>query len=298
MACLEVQGLRTRRVKNVINQKYMQNLIRQCLEEDGGLHGDVTTNSIIPTGLQGRFALNVRGQGVIAGLKPIAEAIDVFDDVQITMLHQDGESVKNENIALLEGSVRSILIAERTVLNIIGYASGIASRTRLFVDAVAGTNCKICDTRKTTPGLRALDKYAVVCGGGTSHRMGLHDAVLFKDNHLAGLKDFSTELNEAIAKVRSMNELQFVEVEVDTIEQLKQVLLLPIDIVLLDNMPPDLLLQAVKLRDGSKRSPLLEASGGVTLDSVHSIAETGVDRISIGGIVHQATWLNVGLDVL
>lgn len=298
MACLEVQGLRTRRVKNVINQKHIRNLIRRCLEEDGGLQGDVTTNSIIPIGLQGRFALNVRGQGVIAGLNQIAEAIDIFEDIKITMLHQDGESVENENIALLDGSVRSILIAERTVLNIIGYASGVASRTKVFVDAVEGTHCKICDTRKTTPGLRALDKYAVVCGGGTSHRMGLHDAALFKDNHLAGLKDFSTELNEAISKVRAMNELQFVEVEVDTIEQLKQVLELPVDIILLDNMPPELLLEAVELRDGSKQSPLLEASGGVTLESVHSIAETGVDRISIGGIVHQATWLDVGLDVL
>jgi nicotinate-nucleotide pyrophosphorylase (carboxylating) len=181
-------------------------------------------------------------------------------------------------------------------LNIIGYASGIASRTRKFVDAVAGTNCNICDTRKTTPGLRALDKYAVVCGGGTSHRMGLHDAALFKDNHLALLKDFSTELSVAIAKVRAMNDVQFVEVEVDTIEQLEQVLLLPVDIILLDNMPPKLLKQSVELRDASKQSPLLEASGGVTLETVQAIAESGVDRISIGGIVHQASWRDVGLD--
>ena len=274
----------------------MQNLIRQCLEEDGGLLGDVTTNSIISTESQDQFALNVRGQGVIAGLDPIAEAIDVFGDVKITLLHQDGDNVENENIALIEGSVRSILVAERTVLNIIGYASGIASRTRKFVDAVAGTNCNICDTRKTTPGLRALDKYAVVCGGGTSHRMGLHDAALFKDNHLALLKDFSTELSVAIAKVRAMNDVQFVEVEVDTIEQLEQVLLLPVDIILLDNMPPNLLKQSVELRDASKQSPLLEASGGVTLETVQAIAESGVDRISIGGIVHQASWLDVGLD--
>jgi nicotinate-nucleotide pyrophosphorylase (carboxylating) len=286
------------RVKNVINQAYMQNLFRRCLEEDGGLHGDVTTNSIISPELQGQFALNVRGQGVFAGLNPIAEAIDVFGNLKISLLHQDGDAVENEKIALLDGSVQAILVAERTILNILGYASGVATNTRAFVDAVAGTNCKICDTRKTTPGVRELDKYAVVCGGGTSHRMGLHDAALFKDNHLAQVVDLYAELNSAIARVRAENELLFVEVEVDTIEQFEQVLLLPVDIILLDNMPQELLKQAVKLRDASEFSPLLEASGGVTLDSVQGIAETGVDRISIGGLVHQATWLDIGLDAL
>jgi nicotinate-nucleotide pyrophosphorylase (carboxylating) len=168
----------------------------------------------------------------------------------------------------------------------------------MFVDAVAGTECNVCDTRKTTPGLRQLDKYAVSCGGGTSHRLGLHDAALYKDNHLAGLQNFSSDLNSAIESVRKTNELQFVEVEVDTLEQLVDVLKLPVDIILLDNMSCKTLLEAVKMRNASGTKPLLEASGGVSLETVREIAETGVDRISIGGLIHQATWLDIGLDAI
>jgi len=276
----------------------MRTLLERCIEEDGGLQGDVTTNSIIAPEMRGQFALHVRSQGTIAGLDPIAEVIDVFGDVSMSLIHHDGDEVCDENIAVLKGSVQAILLAERTILNIICYASGVATRTRQFVDAVAGTNCKICDTRKTTPGLRVLDKYAVVCGGGTSHRIGLHDAALYKDNHLSTLEDFSNELSVAMSNVKAMNDVQFVEIEVDTIEQLEKVLLLSVDIILLDNMPPEVLKQAVRLRDASESSPLLEASGGINLETVRSIAETGVDRISIGGLTHQATWLDVGLDAI
>ena len=276
----------------------MRTLLERCIEEDGGLQGDVTTNSIIEPEMRGQFALHVRSQGTIAGLDPIAEVIDVFGDVSMSLIHHDGDEVCDENIAVLKGSVQAILLAERTILNIICYASGVATRTRQFVDAVAGTNCKICDTRKTTPGLRVLDKYAVVCGGGTSHRIGLHDAALYKDNHLSTLEDFSNELSVAMSNVKAMNDVQFVEIEVDTIEQLEKVLLLSVDIILLDNMPRDVLKQAVRLRDASESSPLLEASGGINLETVRSIAETGVDRISIGGLTHQATWLDVGLDAI
>ena len=143
-----------------------------------------------------------------------------------------------------------------------------------------------------------LDKYAVTCGGGSSHRIGLHDAALYKDNHLAGMENIVSELGAAISYAKENNELQFVEVEVDTLTQLEQVLSLPVDIILLDNMSPELLREAVELRDASDSSPLLEASGGVTLDTVREIAETGVDRISIGGLVHQATWIDVGLDAI
>ncbi len=210
----------------------------------------------------------------------------------------EDDEAYDENIAILEGSVRAILVAERTILNVICHASGVATQTKKFVDKVAGTGCAICDTRKTTPGLRLLDKYAVVCGGGTSHRMGLHDAALYKDNHLSELGDLTKELGAAIVCVKENNELKFVEVEVDSLNQLEKVLLLPVDIILLDNMPPELLREAVELRDASGSSPILEASGGVTLDTVREIAETGVDRISIGGLVHQAVWIDVGLDAV
>ena len=276
----------------------MRTLLTRCLEEDGGLEGDVTTNSIIPPELQGQFALHVRGHGTISGLDPIAEVVDVFGEIAMTLVHHDGDVVSDENIAFLDGQVQTILVAERTLLNILGHASGIATKTRQFVDAVAGTNCQICDTRKTTPGLRVLDKYAVMCGGGTTHRMGLHDAALYKDNHLVALEDFSNELSEAISNVKATNNLQFVEIEVDTIEQLEKVLSLQVDIILLDNMPPEVLREAVEMRDASEYSPLLEASGGVNVETVRTIAETGVNRVSIGGLVHQATWLDIGLDTM
>tara|TARA_B100000959_G_scaffold233563_1_gene251051 strand:- start:523 stop:1377 length:855 start_codon:yes stop_codon:yes gene_type:complete len=282
----------------MITNKYMRSLLLRCVEEDGGLDGDITTNSLNLYNETGRFAINVRGNGTVAGLEPIAEAIDLFGDVSMTLLLNDGDEAYDENIAILEGSVRAILVAERTILNVICHASGVATQTKKFVDKVAGTGCAICDTRKTTPGLRLLDKYAVVCGGGTSHRMGLHDAALYKDNHLSELGDLTKELGAAIVCVKENNELKFVEVEVDSLNQLEKVLLLPVDIILLDNMPPELLRQAVELRDASGSSPLLEASGGVTLDTVREIAETGVDRISIGGLVHQAVWIDVGLDAV
>ncbi len=282
---------------NLMTSEYMHSLLRRCIEEDGG-NRDVTTESIVSPQSKEKFAINVRGSGTIAGLNPIASAMDVFEDLSIELLCTDGDQVQNNNIALLNGKVRTILLAERTILNILGYASGIATRTKLFVDAVVGTKCKVCDTRKTTPGLRLLDKYAVTCGGGSSHRIGLHDAALYKDNHLVGMEDIVSELGAAISYAKENNELQFVEVEVDTLTQLEQVLSLPVDIILLDNMSPELLREAVELRDASDSSPLLEASGGVTLDTVREIAETGVDRISIGGLVHQATWIDVGLDAI
>ncbi len=276
----------------------MRDLIRRCLEEDGGLDGDLTTKSIIPEDTSTLFHIRIREEGVLAGLDLLVEVIDEIGDVSMTGLHKDGEVVKCENVAVAEGNLRTILLAERTILNILCYASGIATQTKRFVDAIAETNCKVCDTRKTTPGLRWLDKYAVACGGGTSHRMGLQDAALYKDNHLAGLEDFSKELSSAISLVKENHELKFVEVEVDTLEQLEKVLVMPVDIILLDNMSTEMLSQAVAMRDSSVSSARLEASGGVTLETVRGIAETGVDRISIGGLVHQARWIDFGLDAV
>jgi len=275
----------------------MRSLLKRCIEEDGGLANDVTTSSIIPQESYGRFALRVREEGVLAGLNLLLDVVDEFGEVSIEAIRHDGERVHNETVGVVEGNIRSILGAERTVLNILGYASGIATRTKKFVDAVEGLDCNICDTRKTTPGLRQLDKYAVTCGGGTSHRIGLDDAALFKDNHLAMITHFEEELREAIVKTKE-NSLDFVMVEVDTLEQLSEVIRLPIDIVLLDNMSTELLKEAVAIRDASQHLPLLEASGNVNLNTVREIAESGVDRISIGGLIHQATWLDVGLDAI
>ncbi len=281
-----------------MTKTYIYELLKRCLEEDGCFFGDVTTASLNISGDRSRFFVNVRGSGTVAALEPIADSIEVFGDLSMKLLHKDGDTVTNENIAILEGAKKDILAAERTILNVLGYASGVATKTKLFVDAIEGTDCKICDTRKTTPGLRLLDKYAVTCGGGTSHRMGLHDAALYKDNHLAGMVDIASELGTAISCVKEHSGLKFIEVEVDSIEQLEYVLLLPVDIILLDNMPLEMLRAAVVLRNDTQTSVLLEASGGVTLNTVRSIAETGIDRISIGGLVHQATWVDVGLDAI
>ena len=281
-----------------LQTKYMKELLVRCIEEDGGLCGDVTSNAAISPDETGSYALHVREQGTLAGIVPLADSISVFDSLTIDVLRKDGEEVNDERIAVVSGKVRSILLAERTMLNILGHASGIATRTREFVKKVADTNCKICDTRKTTPGLRLLDKYAVFCGGGTSHRMGLHDAALFKDNHVVALHALKADLRDAIAKARTNPELQFVEVEVDTLEQFEQVMLLDVDIVLLDNMTNRQLEEAVAMRDVSNTSLLLEASGGVNLETVSGVANTGVDRISIGGLTHHAHWLDIGLDAI
>ena len=276
--------------------EYMKALLQRCVEEDGGLHGDLTSNSAIAMDDTGSYAFHVRNHGTVAGLQPIAEAIHVFEGIDLTVLRGDGEEVHDEQIAVLTGNTRSMLLAERPMLNILGHASGVATETRKFVREVAGTQCSICDTRKTTPGLRLLDKYAVTCGGGTSHRMGLHDAALYKDNHLIALTSLQSDLASAIAEVRKVPDLKFVEVEVDTLEQLTQVLEVDVDIVLLDNMSNEQLEQAIAIRDAANKKVLLEASGGVDLDTVRGIAETGVDRISVGAITHQANWLDVGLD--
>ena len=276
--------------------EYMKTLLQRCVEEDGGLHGDLTSNSAIAMDDTGSYALHVRNHGTVAGLQPIAEAIHVFEGIELTVLRGDGEEVHDEQIAVLTGNTRSMLLAERPMLNILGHASGVATATRKFVREVAGTQCCICDTRKTTPGLRLLDKYAVTCGGGTSHRVGLHDAALYKDNHLISLTSLQSDLASAIAEVRKVPDLKFVEVEVDTLEQLTQVLEVDVDIVLLDNMSNEQLEQAISIRDVANKKVLLEASGGVDLNTVRGIAETGVDRISVGAITHHANWLDVGLD--
>jgi nicotinate-nucleotide pyrophosphorylase (carboxylating) len=202
----------------------------------------------------------------------------------------------------VSGSLRHMLAIERTLLNIVGRLSGIATLTRQYVESITGTKAVICDTRKTTPGMRNLEKYAVRCGGGTLHRIGLYDAALYKDNHLALIP--AAQLAETVAvaakQARTRNDVRFVEVEVDSLKQFHELLRIEpgvIDIVLLDNMSPSNMREAVKIRDTANPALQLEASGGVNLETVRAIAESGVDRISVGALTHSVTCLDVGLDV-
>ena len=276
----------------------VRELLNRCIDEDGGCEGDVTSRSIIQPEASGRFAVNVRGEGVIAGLEPLSRGIDVFGDLAMTICTPDGEEVQDATIAHLEGKIQTVFLAERTILNVLGHACGIATATKRYVKAIAETECVVCDTRKTTPGLRMLDKYAVACGGGTPHRIGLHDAALYKDNHLAGLDDPRGALQDAIKIVRQDQSLKFVEVEVDSLQQLEEVLVLDVDFVLLDNFSIKQLQQAVEMRNNSAKQPSLEASGGITIETVFDIAQTGVDRVSVGALTHQAPWLDIGLDAI
>jgi nicotinate-nucleotide pyrophosphorylase (carboxylating) len=276
----------------------VRELLLRCIDEDGGRDGDVTSQSIIQPKASGRFAVHVRGEGVIAGVEPLSRGIDVFGDLSMTICCQEGEEVQDATIAHLEGNIQSMLLAERTILNVLGHACGIATVTKQYVKAIADSECIVCDTRKTTPGLRMFDKYAVACGGGTPHRVGLHDAALFKDNHLAGLATPSLTLAEAIKVARQDQALKFVEVEVDSLQQLEEVLLLDVDIVLLDNFSFEQLPQAVEMRNNAAKQPLLEASGGITLETVRVVAQTGVDRVAVGALTHQAPWVDIGLDAI
>ena len=240
--------------------------------------------------------------GRVAGVKVAADMAKRVDQLLcVEFVKHDGDPVApGDTVLRITGPHCSVLTAERTMLNVLTHLSGIATLTGQFVDAVAGTAAKIYDTRKTIPGYRALAKYAVRCGGGFNHRMGLHDAVLIKDNHLAGMPgdNLPARLHAAIAAIhRQPTPPAFIELEVDTLDQLDAALTVPgIDIVLLDNMPPDQLRAAVARRDQRQLNLILEASGGIDLTTVRAIAETGIDRIAIGAITHSAPTLDLGLD--
>lgn len=274
-------------------------LIRLALAEDLGAHGDRTSLATIPESARARAAFVARGVGVVAGL-PVAARVcrAVSADLAFTVAVPDGTpTAPGLTLATVEGPLRAILAAERTALNFLQRLSGVATLTRRFVEAASGFRAKILDTRKTTPGWRLLEKYAVRAGGGTNHRVGLFDGILIKDNHLAGL---SGDVRRAIEAARgySGNAGLPVEVEVDTLEQLEVALAARADIVLLDNMTPDQLRSAVSRRDTIAPGILLEASGGVNLATIRDIAATGVDRISVGALTHSAIALDIGLDYL
>ncbi|HPM84951.1 MAG TPA: carboxylating nicotinate-nucleotide diphosphorylase [Candidatus Anammoximicrobium sp.] len=280
-------------------------IVRLAIREDLGRACDWTTVALAPAGVRGRAAVVAREGGTVAGLPAARLALD---EMQVLVdwrpLAVDGQAVTaGERLAELCGPVREMLTAERLLLKLIGRLSGIATLTRQFVQAVQGTAAGIYDTRKTTPGWRRLEKYAVRCGGGRNHRTGLFDAVLIKDNHLALMQ---LRPGAAVRRVREflhaalpesdLADALMVEVEVDTLEQLDDAMTARPDIILLDNMPTSQLREAVVRRDAVSPEIELEASGGVSLGSVRAVAETGVDRISVGALTHSAVSLDVALD--
>ncbi len=267
-----------------------------ALDEDLGELGDITTNAIIPEEMEAEVAIVAREPGVIAGLD-LAEAAFLALDPNAGFQRQvqDGTKVSaGDRIATIAARARAILSAERVALNFLGRLSGIATLTAGFVETVAGTGAAIVDTRKTTPGLRALEKYAVRAGGGHNHRFGLYDAVLIKDNHIAAAGGVREAVEALPGQVGHMVKI---EVEVDTLDQLQDVLALPIDVVLLDNMGPETLTKAVAMvKEATQGRVLTEASGGVSLETVRAIAETGVDLISVGALTHSPKNLDLSLE--
>jgi nicotinate-nucleotide pyrophosphorylase (carboxylating) len=278
-----------------------QKLVELALTEDLGARGDVTSQATIPAEMQGHAVFVARASGVLAGLPAAALVAAAIDrDLRFRPLFEDGRPVdRGTRLATVAGSMRSILAMERTALNFLQHLSGIATLTRKYVEAVAGQKARILDTRKTLPGWRLLQKYAVRCGGGDNHRVGLYDGILIKDNHLKGMQiaDCRLQIENAIASAKAAaSGGMTVEVEVETLEQFDVELHSRPDIILLDNMSLEQLRQAVRRRDTAAPGILLEASGGVNLDTVRAIAETGVDRISVGALTHSATALDVALD--
>ncbi|MEK8093326.1 carboxylating nicotinate-nucleotide diphosphorylase [Methylocystis sp. IM3] len=271
----------------------VEDAVRAALAEDLGRAGDVTTQAIIPRSVTARAVIAAREAGVVAGL-PLARAAfaQIDSTVGFEAWKADGDAIEpGAIVARIEGPARAILSAERVALNYLGRLSGVASLTALYAARIADTRARVCDTRKTTPLMRALEKYAVRCGGGANHRFGLDDAVLIKDNHIAVAGGVVPALRAAKAFVGHLTKI---EIEVDTLDQLGEVVAEGADAVLLDNMPPEILRAAVALVGGRM---ICEASGGVTLETVAAIAETGVDLISVGALTHSARVLDLGLDI-
>ncbi|WP_165235002.1 carboxylating nicotinate-nucleotide diphosphorylase [Aquisphaera insulae] len=279
-------------------------LIGLAIEEDLGQAGDVTSAATIPADARGTAQIVARAPGVLAGVPVVGLLAAHFPlEDAFRAIRADGDRLRRGDvIAELTGPVRSILAVERSALNFLQRLSGVATLTARFVDAVSGTRAKILDTRKTTPGWRILEKYAVRCGGGENHRIGLHDAVLIKDNHLAWLGSHAGRpggaIAAAVAAARSLAPKgTVVEIEVDSLEQLDEALRCGPDIILVDNLGAASLAEAVRRRDELAPGIALEASGGVTLETVRALAESGVDRISVGALTHSAPALDIALDL-
>jgi nicotinate-nucleotide pyrophosphorylase (carboxylating) len=269
-------------------------VVRAALLEDLGRAGDLTTDAIVPGDAQTSCALAARQPGVVAGLDFAIAAFQLIDPtIRIEVALSDGSRLRQGDlIATISGPARGILTAERTALNFLSHLSGVASATRGIADAIEGTRAQVCCTRKTMPGLRFAQKYAVRVGGGSNHRFGLDDAVLIKDNHVA----IAGGVRAAVERARAgVGHLVKIELEVDTLAQLQEALTLKVDAVLLDNMGPDMLREAVGMVDGRA---ITEASGRIRPETAPAIAASGVDLLSVGWLTHSATVLDIGLDHL
>lgn len=276
----------------ILAPELVARLVGDALAEDWQTRGDVTSQAVIPATAQAHAIIRARDSGVLAGIDLAATAFLAHDSgLTVTRHKADGDALaEGHDVMSIAGPAHALLSAERVALNYLGHLSGIASKTAKLVALIAHTEAKICDTRKTTPGLRAVEKYAVRAGGGANHRFGLYDAVLIKDNHIAVAGGITAALNAAQKNAGDLP----IEIEVDTLAQFEEALAADAKIVLLDNMTPDMLRAAVALNQGRA---ILEASGRVSEDSVVGIAESGVDYISVGGITHSALTLDLGLDI-
>jgi nicotinate-nucleotide pyrophosphorylase (carboxylating) len=266
-------------------------LIQRAIAEDLQGGEDVTSVSTIAANSRSTADFRARKSGVLAGIDMVKATLEAVGLTDISLVKNDGDAIAAGEILLtVSGDTRAILLAERTALNFVGHLSGIATETSKWVAAISGTQCRVRDTRKTTPGYRQLEKYAVRMGGGTNHRMSLSDAALIKDNHIAAAGGVS----QAFSAVRSAFPASPIEIEVDTLDQLREVLPLKPDLILLDNMSPALCVEAVSIVSGATK---LEASGGIILENAKAYADSGVDYIAIGALTHSAAVLDIGLDL-
>ncbi len=294
-------------ITDYVEEMDLMGLIEAAKHEDLGNKGiDLTCHYAVSPDKQAAAMFRPRENGVFCGGAMLPQIIQAYDStLELDLMIEDGSMVKaDDHIAMIRGSLTSILKFERVALNFINHLSGIATTTQAYVDETQGFTARITDTRKTIPGLRGLAKYAVACGGGLNHRIGLYDAILLKDNHLAHLakKDLATSIKKIVIQSQEAKEKHykpaFFEIEVDTLEQFKQIIGTGIDIVLLDNMSLDQIKEAVSIRDKEAPHVLLEASGGIELASIKDFAATGVDRIAVGAITHSAKTFDIGLDIL
>ena len=270
----------------------LSEIVERALAEDVG-SGDITSAALVPADARARAEIVQKAPGVVFGLEAVGETLRQSEAGELIQLCEEGVWVEEvpAEIARVDGGAREILVAERTALNLLGRLSGIATLTARYVEAVHGTGAQILDTRKTTPGLRGLEKRAVAAGGGVNHRAGLFDAILIKENHIA----VAGSVAEAVTLVRGAVPSQPIEVECQTTSEVEEALALGVERILLDNMTLDELEESVRLRDAHNTGVFLEASGGVTLETVRQIAETGVNLISVGALTHSAPALDVSM---
>ena len=275
-----------------INLRAIRDLLEMALREDIGI-GDVTSDSVVPADVIAVGTILSKGDGIVAGLDVAGEIFRMLHpDINFERFVSDGDQVRSgQNIAAVEGPARWMLTAERTVLNFLQRLSGIATMTSRYVQAASGYHATIIDTRKTTPGWRALEKYAVRVGGGCNHRFGLYDAVLIKDNHIAAVGGITNAVKRAREQIPHT---MTIEVEVEDMDQVQEAMKSDADIIMLDNMDTDMMSEAVRLIDGKA---LVEASGGVALENIPAIAATGVDLISVGALTHSATSLDISMNM-